>query len=283
MPTEFTVGFRTTERELDAMVPLSMSAEGVGAALYLMALVAGSRASGVLGLALVLFGAAALFAHLGHPLRSWRVVAEASRAWMSRGAVSTAGLIVLGALALLLGDEGVGPVAMHALALICAFVVILYTGILFSSIQAVPFWNTPLLPIVFLLHSLSSAGVLLLAVLSLGGAPLAVHSRDTGLIVALLLSTLGLTWELAQSANRSEAAQESVRLLATGRLRTLFRQRGLSLGLAAPLVLVTAAYLFRDSASVAAFLLLLAVPLRLAGDVTVRYAMLRAGVYSPLI
>jgi formate-dependent nitrite reductase membrane component NrfD len=283
MLNEFTVGFRTTERDMDKLVPLSMSAEGVGAATYLIAFLDGSRAGGVAGLVLVLIGAAALFAHLGHPLRSWRVVTEAGRAWMSRGAVFTAGLIVFGAAALAFRGEGLELRLLDALALVCTFVVVLYTGILFSSINAVPFWNTSLLPILFLLHSLASAALLVTTMLSLAGGGVAAYPRECGAVLALLLAALAVTWMFPTSAPRSEPVQESVRLLTSGRLKPLFRTGALLAGLIAPLVLVMLAYLFRQSAVFSGVLLLAAVLVRLGGDVSLRYALLRAGVYTPVI
>jgi len=283
MLNEFTVGFRTTERDMDNMVPLSTSAEGVGAATYLIAFLAGSRAGSLVGLVLVLVGAAALFAHLGHPLRSWRVITEMGRTWMSRGAVFTTGLIVVGSGALLLRGDGLESIVIQALALLCTFVVVLYTGILFSSINAVPFWNTALVPILFLLHSLASAGLLVTAMLSLAGEGVAGHPRECGAVLALLAATLALTWTLTGATPRSEAAQESVRLLTTGRLQRLFRQGALLSGLALPLLLLLLAYVLRSSPVLSGALLATAVPLRLLGDVSFRYALLRAGVYTPVI
>lgn len=283
MLNEFTVGLRTTERDLDSMVPFSMSAEGVGAAMYLIAFLAGSRAGGVAGLALVLIGAAALFAHLGRPLRFWRVIAEAGRAWMSRGALFTAGLIVSGAAALLFPGEGLALLIVQALALACTFFVALYTGILFSSINAVPLWNNALLPILFLMHSFTSAALLLTTMLSLSGGGLVAHAPECGAVIALASATLALTWMFTGSAPGTEAAQESVRLLTAGRLKPLFQGGALLAGLAAPLLLVMLAYAFRGSPAVSALFLVAALVLRLAGDVSLRYALLRGGVYNPLI
>ncbi|MBI5505279.1 MAG: polysulfide reductase NrfD [Deltaproteobacteria bacterium] len=283
MLNEFTVGFRTADKDLDAMVPLAMSAEGVGAAMYLIAFLAGSRAGGVAGLALVLIGAGALFAHLGHPRRSWRVITESSRTWMNRGALFTAGLVLAGAAALLFQGDGITVLMLRALALVCTFVVVAYAGILFSSINAVPFWNTSLLPILFVLHSLTSAGLLLTTMLSLAGGGMAAHPRECGIVIALLCSTLALTRMLAQPAPRSEAAQESVRLLTTGNLRQLFHGGALLAGLGWPLALVMLAYLFRGAGAFSGVLLVAAVALRLVGDVSFRSALLRAGVYAPVI
>jgi len=283
MLNEFTVGFRTAEKDLDAMVPLSMSAEGVGAAMFLIAFLAGSRAGGVTGLLLVMIGAGALFAHLGHPRRSWRVITEAGRTWMSRGAVFTAGLVVCGAVSLLFQSDGVTSLILRALALVCTLVVVGYAGIMFSLINAVPFWNTSLLPVLFVLHSLTSAALLLTVMLSLAGSGIAGHPRECAAVVALLASTLALTRMLPASAAHSEAAQESVRLLTSGHLETLFHRGALTAGLEWPLALMLLAYLLRGSGLVSGLLLVAAVALRVTGDVSFRSALLRAGVYAPVV
>lgn len=283
MLSEFTVGFRTADKDLDAMVPLSMSAEGVGAAMYLIAFAAGSPAGGVTGLLLVMLGAGTLLAHLGHPRRSWRVITESGRTWMNRGALFTAGLALSGAAALLLQGDGVTVLILRALALICSLVVVVYAGILFSSINAVPFWNTSLFPILFVAHSFTSAGLLLTTMLALADGGMAAHPRECGMVVALLGSTLALTRMLPLSASRSEAAQESVRLLTSGSLRQLFHGGALLAGLGWPLALVMLAYVFRGSASLSGLLLVTALALRLAGDLSFRSALLRAGVYAPVI
>ena len=202
---------------------------------------------------------------------------------MSRGALFTAGLVILGTAALLFRGEGLGALTVQVLALMCTFVVVLYAGILFSSINVVPFWNTALLPILFLLHSLTSAGLLLTALLSLAGGGVVAHPRECGVVLALLSSTLVLTWMFTGSASRSEAAQESVRLLTAGRLKPFFQGGALLAGLGAPLLLLLLAYVLRTSPILSGLLLVTAVPLRLAGDVSVRYALLRAGVYTPVI
>jgi len=283
MLNEFSIGLRTADTEMDTMVPLSMSAEGVGAALYFLAFLAGSLAGGITGLLLVALGAAALFSHLGHPQRSWRVITAANHAWISRGAMFTAGLIVLGGASLLLHGDGAFVLLLRAAALVCTFVVILYTGLLFSSINAVPFWTTPLLPVLFVLHSLTSAALLLTALLSLSGHGLAALPRECGAVLALLGCTLALTWMLPAAASRAEASQESASLLTDGKLRPLFHQGALIAGLAVPLALVLLAYVERTSGWMSGLLLMTAVVLRLAGDVSFRFALLRAGVYTPLI
>jgi formate-dependent nitrite reductase membrane component NrfD len=284
MLNEFTVGFRTTEEELDLMVALSMSAEGVGAAVFLISLLSGWMGAAFVGLGLVCVGAAALFTHLGHPLRFWRVISKTHVTWISRGAIFTGGLIGLGFLALILPDGNAFAMLCQMFSLMCALVVMLYTGFLFSSMHAIPFWNTSLLPILFLAHSMASAGVVRLGLLPLSGRRLADSPREVSAVLAALLFSLVLSWVHTKSVPASEAARESVRLLTEGKLRSLYLTGGGMVGLAAPIVLVMLAHaISTDMGIVSALFVFLALVLRLAGDMAFRNAVLRAGVYAPVI
>jgi formate-dependent nitrite reductase membrane component NrfD len=284
MLNEFTVDFRTTEEELDFMVALSMSTEGVGAALFLISFLAGSLGVALVGLALVCVGATALFTHLGHPLRFWRVISKTHATWISRGALFTGGLIGFGVLTLILPEGNALGMLCQIFSLLCALVVMLYTGFLFSSMHAIPFWNTPLLPMLFLAHSVASAGVVLLGLLPLSGQKLADCPRDVSAVLALLFFSLLLSWLYTKSAAPSEAARESVRLLTEGGLRSLFLLGGGAVGLAAPIVLVVLAYsISADMGVLSGLFVFVALLLRIAGDISFRRALLRAGVYAPVI
>jgi formate-dependent nitrite reductase membrane component NrfD len=284
MLNEFTVDFRTTEEELDFMVALSMSAEGVGAAVFLLSLLAGSMGAALVGLVLVCVGATALFTHLGHPLRFWRVISKTHVTWISRGAIFTGGLIGFGGMSLILPEGNALGMLSQMISVMCALVVMLYTGFLFSSMNAIPFWNTSLLPILFLAHSIASAGVVLLELLTLSGQKLAGSPREVSAVLAMLLFSLVLSWVYTRSAPPSEAARESVRLLTQGRLKSLFLVGGGIVGLAVPIVLVVLAYsISRDMGVVSAMFVFVALVLRIGGDMAFRHAVLRAGVYAPVI
>ena len=284
MLNEFTVDFRTTEEEQDFMVALSMSTEGVGAALFLISLLAGWMGAAFLGLALVCVGATALFTHLGHPLRFWRVISKTHVTWISRGAMFTGGLVGFGILSLVFPQANALGMLCQIIAMMCALVVMLYTGFLFSSMNAVPFWNTSLLPIVFLAHSMASGGVVLLGILPLTGQSLGESPRQVSAVLALLLFSLLLSWVHLRSAPASEAAQESVRLLTEGRLKPSYLIGGGVVGFAAPIVLVMMAYsISLDMGVLSGLFVFVALVLRIAGDMAFRSAVLRAGVYAPVI
>ncbi len=284
MLNEFTVDFRTTEEELDFMVALSMSTEGVGAALFVISLLSGLMGAAFVGLGLVCVGATALFTHLGHPLRFWRVISKTHVTWISRGAIFTGGLIGFGVLSLVLPQANALGMLCQMISLMCALVVMLYTGFLFSSMNSIPFWNTSLMPTLFLVHSMASAGVVLLGFLPLAGQKLGDCPLEVSAVLALLLFSLVLTWVYTRSVPASDAAQESVRLLTQGRLKPLFLVGGGIIGLAAPIVLVMLAYsISLDMGVLSGLLVFVALVFRMGGDMAFRKAMLRAGVYAPVI
>lgn len=283
MPTEFAVTFRGTEAEADPRIALSLSAEGAGSALFLLSLLFDSPAAALAGLTFVAVGAGALFSHLGHPLRFWRVIAKTSSAWISRGALFTTALLMLGTAVLWLPDHGLGALLLRSSAFVCAVAVMLYAGVLYATMTSVPFWNTALLPLLFAAHSLASGSTVLLGLAALSRSGAALELGPVCAVAALLLLSLGLTWAITKPASRSAAARESARRLSHGPLRPLYLGAVWS-GLVAPAVLIALAYLLAPGAPAAsAILLFLAMPIRLAGDFRFRSAVLRAGVYEPVI
>lgn len=284
MLNEFTVDFRSAEQELDLMVPLSMSSEGVGAALFVLSYLSDSKAGLLAGLALVCLGAAALFLHLGHPLKFWRVVSRAPTAWISRGAVFTGGLILSGFVGFFLPQETFTGMAVQTFGLLCALSVMLYTGLLYSSIPSVPFWHTGLLPLAFLLHSITSAAMIFMGFLPFSRTGSEPFARETAATIALLLISLGATWLITNPSSRSPAVQESIRQLTEGPLKNPFLYGAILSGLITPLAFLTLAFWLGPATRLSSGILLFAGMLaRLAGDMAFRSAVLRAGVYEPLI
>lgn len=284
MLSQFAVSFRGTEDQADLTVAVSVSAEGVGSALYLVSSLLGSRSGALAGLLFVGVGAAALFAHLGHPLRFWRVVSRASTAWISRGALSTTALLLAGASSLLVPDSGLPGLLLRSVSELCALVVMLYAGVFYSAMSSIPFWNTPLLPLVFAIHSLTSGAVVLLGLLSFSSTGAAYPFREIAAVVALLLVCLAATWLFANRGVRSAAARESVRRLTERPLGVLFQGGAVWTGLVAPLALIALALLIATTAPVSSSMLLFVAMLtRLAGDFAFRCAVIRAGVHEPVI
>jgi DMSO reductase anchor subunit len=131
------------------------------------------------GEALLLLAAGAVFTaagllssmlHLGQPLRAWRAFSQWRSSWLSRegvaSMVSFAPLIALGAaLELHAGDSSVR--ALGALLAVCAFVTVVCTGKIYTSLKTIRAWHNGYVLPGYLLLGLLGGVALLQALFSL--------------------------------------------------------------------------------------------------------------------
>ena len=149
---------------------------------------------GAVALALILVGGVVLLLELGNPLRAWRGVFRAGTSWLSRGVLFVVLFVVSAFLSVVPRleifawfaplDNGLAVRLLGWFAGFCALMITLYPAFFFrSASRAIPFWNTPLLPLFFVGYAL------------LGGAgnPVAAHpyanapSQVAPLAVALIV------------------------------------------------------------------------------------------------
>lgn len=120
--------------------------------------------------------------------------------------ILTFGAFTLGAFLLCLGylviasfrNEGRAPSRIFKIvsiaSVVLAFTAIVYTGVFLASLSAVPFWNTPLLPLLFTLSSCSTgiAVMILVALFTSSSAHLVTKKLDLFLRVDLVIILLEL-------------------------------------------------------------------------------------------
>ena len=254
---------------------------GVGAGAWLLSTAFGYRAGAWLGLIFVgaLSGVAHL-AFLGRPERFWRIVRRPHASWISRGIWCIAVFLTAGgALALLEPQRAWIRAALVTVASAGAIGVLLYEGFVYAASIAIPFWRTPLLPLLYVAYGVRGGAALLLVAAAVGGATFDVDALEaiklwvvasTGLLVALLL------WA---ARNRGGAAQEAMRRLVAGPISTAFYGGTLLLGIVVPLGLGAARAL-----GATGLLVLAAIGVAsLAGDLAIKYCVVKAGVYVPTV
>ncbi len=246
----------------------------------------------LVGPLLVAFGACFFLADLGSRATFYLLISNA-RSWMSRGVWVILASIIFG---LGYALPSFSPFTwlpwskattfgniVGFLAAIFSFIVLVYGGLLLAKAKRIPFWNTPLLPILFLFSGLS-CGIGLLNLVALffvpasgQGIPASLHTIGVAEIVIILMELLilGVYVEITRSGNTSSV--ESVHLLKT----PLFIGGALALGLVVPLglllysALAGGALLFSTIVAIAAVLLLV-------GGILLRYSVIKAGVGLPL-
>ncbi len=240
------------------------------------------------GLVMVCVAVALLMLHLGRPRRAWRAMLSVRHSWISRGTLALGSVVVLTALylvlALLPDTTHAGPPSsvaqMLAVLLGCLGLFVgVYPGLVLSSSPAIGFWNSGLLPVLSLLQGVCTA--VLIAFAFPGGAGTTPGGSGAWAAVWLLAAlALALALYIASMLRRGAAAAESARYLLRG-CRAQFAVVACLLGIGLPLALAAWAALGGTAHLVAVYAA--AALARLGGDIALRHAFLKVGMFDPVI
>src|SRR3972149_6407496 len=111
--------------------------------------------------------------YLGHPLRFWRMVLSSGwkSSWISRGLIFVSLFLGLGLIHMIL-LQWASPISGLLIAAdVFAFLVIIYVGFVMAYVNGIPLWNTPLLPVLYLILGIwGGLGLTLIALKSTGTA-----------------------------------------------------------------------------------------------------------------
>ena len=260
---------------------------GVAGGTWLFSLLYGSR----LGLSLALFlgalGGVLHLANLGHPLRAWKMGLQFRRSWTSRGFFGlnlflAGGFVYLVPLWLpgLWSADSVISGAGKLVSIVGMATIIGYMGFVYTASKAIPFWNSPLHPALYVGYALRGGIAGLLLAQAAGGQWLASQNELlllwTGITAAV---TLLFALEVHGAVtSRNAAAQQSVHELFAGSLAMYFYAGTLLTGLLIPAWLVRAGL----SAPASAGAMTVLATASIIGDFFMKYSTIRAGVYLPI-
>ena len=169
--------------------------------------------------------------------------------------------------------------AMMVLSVAGAAWVATYKGFVFAVTRSIPFWNSPLLPPLFVAYGLRGGLAVLLLVGACGGAFSAFHAVEVVKLwtvvssAALVLVYVWIMSEAGVTARRS--ALEIVR----GRAAAAFYLGVVALGIVVPLAGGALAF-FTELSGLAVGAIGVC---SLAGDFYVTYTIAKAGIYTPLV
>ncbi len=119
-----------------------------------------------------------------------------------------------------------------------------YTGVLIAMVNGVPFWNTPMMPVLFMASAMSTG----LAVAMIGAAILDINTIRTlsnfalGHVIFLSVEGVVLMLLIFMSMTRSIEAAASASLLVSGSLSPYFWALVVALGILIPFVLSIVEY-----------------------------------------
>jgi formate-dependent nitrite reductase membrane component NrfD len=269
---------------MGALISVAMFLGGISGGLYLVSLyfnnIWGMFVAWIFAMGMGLFD----IAHLSKPTRAWRIAFRANSSWISRGFIfvilfiGAAGIQLL--IHLLTGAGAAGPTAaevvFRVIAGILAFGVAVYSGFVVGFVNGIKFWNSALIPVLVVIGGLAGGAAVLLAIITLTSANTfgAVQTFALFILGAYFISIFVLLWVSTYS---SPIAKASARLLLSGSMAGLFWILIILIGIIVPLILTFMA----ESGS--GVLLIVSAVCVLLGNMTLRYAILKAGRYSPLV
>lgn len=280
------------------------SALGMG--LYLVGLLAGLGGltegawwATVGGWALiVLFKLPLHLVYLGRPLRFWRAIPPFTKAWktswLARGmffsiVFMAAGLVQMVAWYLLYNDVVTGSatdvvtVISWAASIVAGVFILLtgvYCGFAMSYCKSVPFWNTGLLPIVFVLMGVAD-GLALTMGISLATDDLAISTLESWSRVLLVVNALLILGYLVQAYRKHSAAELAARDLISGSTAWVFWVGIVVLGIITPLT-ISFVTMFLEEAQ-AGPLLIAAIVCHTIGAFSLKYSVLKVGIYRSVL
>jgi formate-dependent nitrite reductase membrane component NrfD len=220
--------------------------------------------------------------YLGKPLRFWRIITHPQTSWLARGFIFVMFFIVFGAIQLILFWQLPGSaaeIAFKALAGIMAFAVAIYTGIILKNVKGVPFWNSALLPLLFVLCGILG-GFGLSVVIALNGGDVNLTAAETGSRWLLVANALLIVIYLWRASVRESVGKQSVLEQIHGQSAPVFWGGIVILGIIIPLSVTISSLIVGEISSA---VLIIGVVCEVIGGLALRYCMLKAGAYEPLV
>jgi polysulfide reductase chain C len=261
-------------------------AAAVGAAFHLILPEAEAitRTSVILGAPLVVVGCILLFFDLGRPQAAFRALSRPNQAWIARGTIILTAFIVFEAIQFagwiwpfraLMSDSSLFTF-LNVLGGIFGVLTVLYTGFLFDTTRSIPFWSTPILPLLFLVSGVSTGIFALIFVLLLSGLPV---DEEIGLLsridLFLILFEGLILFFYLHGMHEVTAARASVRRLIKEDLSAAFWGGVVGLGLLIP-------FLIEVFLAERVFAIVMACLCGLLGGIFVRYVVVNGAVKAPL-
>ncbi|MDO5044344.1 MAG: polysulfide reductase NrfD [Coriobacteriia bacterium] len=191
----------------------------------------------IIGLMLLMLDAKAGFAH---PWRFLLLIDNLQTSVMSWGVIFLSIFVVVALWVLLAEFKGWEiPAWLNILGCIFAVCVAAYTGVLLGVVVTAPLWNTPLLPVLFLVSALS-AGVasvfLATSILAPEEMP-QMHTFSMWHLVLPVLELILLTALLVTTAGKGETGYANVMRFLSGDLAILFWGGLVIIGLISPVIM----------------------------------------------
>ncbi len=256
---------------------------GLGSGLYLVSLYFNSLGGMLISLLItVVLKGGFHFAHLRRPLRFWRMILRPKTSWLARGFIFSVLFIVFGATQLAFSYWLPGTaweMVFKTAAGVMAVLMAVYMGFVMNYISGIPFWNSGLLPLLFLSFSLLS-GLAVAIAIGLFGGHVEIRAAVAGIRLLLGMNAFFIAIYLWGATYMGPTGKHSINELIKGRIAPALWLGVILIGIAIPSGIFTHNYFAGGSSSI---LLMMAISCVLIGVFSFNYCLLKGGVYAPLI
>jgi formate-dependent nitrite reductase membrane component NrfD len=262
---------------------IAFYAGGLGGGLYLVSVFFNSLWGMFISwLVIAVIKGGAHLIYLGKPQRFWRIITRPQSSWLARGFIFVILFVIFGAVQLMLSywlPDTAGEITFKVLTGITALVVAVYTGFVLNTVKAVPFWNSSLLPLLFVLCGILG-GFGVSVIIALNGGNIDLDIAESGSRWLLVANALLIVIYLWRAAGREATGKQSVMEQIRGSSAPIFWIGIVLMGIIIPLVIAFTGYAVTEMPSA---VLVFGVACEVVGGLALRYCVLKAGAYSPLI
>jgi formate-dependent nitrite reductase membrane component NrfD len=269
----------------------------MGTGLYLVSLFMSNWWGMAVGWLIIMFLKLPIhIAYFGKPQRFFRTIPPFSNAWktswFARGIIFTIFFSTFAFIQLFirnpffdftayLGAAGVPLFWVFAvLGAIFALATGIYGGFIMNYCKSVPFWNTGILPVVFMLAGIADGFGLIMAI-GLAGGDVNIAAAETWSRL-LLIANAFLIFVYVISANYTSAvASLSVKQLIAGRVASAFWGGIIVLGIVVPLAISVSS--FFTGTETTSVMLITAIICHTLGAFALKYCLLKVGIHRPIL
>lgn len=263
------------------LVAFAMFFGGISGGLYLASLFFDSLLGMFVAWLLAMVTGMVDMAHLSKPMRFWRMLLKPKTSWISRGFIVIWMFLGLAAIQLAISQwtsASSAETVFKVLAGICAFGVAIYSGFVVSFVNGIKLWNSSIIPVLYVVAGVTGGlAILLIATQDSAYLGMAIYNV---VLIALVAYAVCVAIYLWTATYESKAARDSVARMLKGDIALVFWLGVVALGIVLPIILILP-FSLGDSTSTAAFII--AAVGAIIGGVALRYTILKAGVYSPLV
>jgi formate-dependent nitrite reductase membrane component NrfD len=278
-PYEFMVKYTPQRDWIEGhgiLIAFALFFGGIAGGLYLVSLYFDSLLGMFIAWLLAMVTGLTDMAHLSKRTRFWRMLLKPNTSWISRGFIFI--WLFLGAAAIQLAVSywaggGAAETFFKVVGGIMAFGVAIYSGFVVGYVGAIKLWNSAIIPILFVVAGITG-GLALLMVVSVGEYFLSwdVAIALRWVLIAYAVCSAIYLWV---ATYESTAARDSAMRILRGSVASVFWPLVVLIGIIVPIIM-----LFTSDA-IAVFVI--SGIFIIIGGVALRYCILKAGVYSPLV